>query len=139
MSKKASTYYPQYSLDGKRSGKKSLIFKHQGVHFYWQIPLLGPTQTQREVMQFAYGRGLPPVIFVCHESPVSTDRMGFIDPYEAHRSYSPYAIAVASVHCVGEEKPRTFEVLFCDIEFHEHNADRHVDESYRGVYVKEVK
>lgn len=139
MSNKVSAYYPQYSLDGKHQAKRTLIFKHNGIFFRWKVPFFGPTQTQREAMDWAYGRTLPPVILVRHESPASVKNKCFVDPYEPHRTYYPYAVSVAVIHCVGEENPRTLNVYFCNIELHEHGADRHVDTRHQGVYVEEIK
>ncbi|MEK7480849.1 MAG: hypothetical protein AAB604_01970 [Patescibacteria group bacterium] len=136
MSKKASTYFPNYQLrrgiDPVRS--REISFPHAGIYFIMKMPFFGATETQKAALQWA-AWNMPPVICVKHEAPVAPDRNGFSDPGELHRTYYPYAMVIATLECLGEEMPRKIKIYFCDVELHEENQFQHKHSRNKGVYI----
>lgn len=131
MSKKTSTYYPNYQLRYRTDvTSKSIWFTHAGIYFVTKLPLFGATETHKEALKWAQN-SIPPVICVKHEALVASDRRMFCDPRELHRSFAPYAMAIATIYCLGEESPRKIKIYFCDIELHEDNV--HVKS--KGTYI----
>ncbi|MDP3794606.1 MAG: hypothetical protein Q8R13_01610 [bacterium] len=139
MSKKVSTYFPNYQL---RRGTdpvrpKEIWFQHAGIYFTTKMSLFGATETQKVALRWA-AYSTPPVICVKHEAPVAPDRKGFSDPSELHRTYYPYAMAIATLECLGEETPRKIKIYFCDMELHEENAFAHTHLRSKGTYTVPV-
>lgn len=124
MSKKVSTFFPGYQLrefrDQEYTFGKTLTFRdREGTPFSTKTPMLGMTETQKVVLNWLWWKNAPPVISVSHEKPTAPDKAPFADPKELHRSFCPYAMAVATVQCLGEARPRILKVYFCDVELHE--------------------
>ena len=138
MSNKASTFFPEYRLRA-RYGNRDIRFSHKvmGEEFSTRIPRLGITETQKAVLQWASVH-TPPVVWVSHGAPIPPDREYWNDPTARHRHFTPYAMAVARVYCLGEASWRTVKVYFCHIELHESNASRTVHSRTKGCEVVEV-
>lgn len=143
MSRKVSTYRPSYrlvrfyDLDSIQAGAEDWRFVHDG---YWFVARLsrfqGATATQVAAMNWASGK-TPPVMSVSHEKPGEPDGNGGKPLSDGcyHRHYSPYAMAVVTLDCLGEAKPRKVKVYFCNIYYHEHNAFANIDSKSRGPFV----
>lgn len=138
MSKKASMYFPNYQLrygtDPVLSSREIVFPPYAGVYFTTKTPLFGATETQKAALRWA-AWNTPPVICVKHEAPVAPDRDGFSDPNELHRTYDPYAMAIVTLECLGEEAPRKIKIYFCDVELHEENAFVKTHSKAKGVYI----
>ena len=139
MSKKISTYFPNYQLrtdlEGLVLGDNTIWFRHQDTYFLCRIPMLGMTKTQKCALRWFMWK--VPVISISHERPTEPDRpkQFFTDPDELHRHYCPYAMAVARVKLMGEETPRKIKIYFCDVELHEENQFQHKHSRGKGVYI----
>ncbi len=135
MSKKVSTYFPNYQL--KRGSDpvrlKEILFWHAGIYFATKMRFFGATETQKVALRWAADH-TPPIICVEHEAPVAPDRESFGDPNELHRAYYPYAMAIATLECLGEETPRKIKIYFCNVELHEENAFAHTHSRSKGTY-----
>ena len=138
MSKKASTYFPNYRLLRKkdRVSQNTIIFEHAGIYFTTKTPLLGATETQKIAMKWAELE-TPPVICVRHEAPTAPDKEVFAYPgQDLHIHIFPYAMVVATLEGLGEDKPRRIKIYFCDQELHEDNAHRHAHTRTKGTHVE---
>lgn len=81
--------------------------------------MFGITETQKEVLRHLWWQGTPPVISISHESPVKPDQEFLRFPgRDPHHTYRPYAMAVATVECLGQAS-RKFKVYFCNVEVHQ--------------------
>jgi hypothetical protein len=118
MSQKSSRkYFPNYQIRRNSCFADSglIEFQYGGVFFTTKMPLFGATQTQKAIMQWASLHDVPPVISVWHEAPVASDRAPFHpDLHWLHKSYAPYAMAMATLDCLGEAEPRRVKVYFCN-------------------------
>ena len=144
MSRKVSTYRPSYrlaqllDLDSIGVGLEDWRFVHGGCLFVARSSRFhGATATQVAAMNWASGAKIPPVMAVSHEKPGESDGNGGKPLFDGcyHRHYSHYAMAVVTLDCLGEAKPRKIKVYFCDISYHEHNAFANVDNTCKGTFV----
>ena len=139
MSKKTSTYFPNYQLRTDLKGMvhddNTLWFCHQNTYFLCRIPMLGMTETQKHALWYFMWKA--PVISILHERPTEPDlpKQFFTDPKELHRHYCPYAMAIATVQLMGEETPRRIKIYFCDVELHEENLLQHKHSRDKEVYI----
>jgi len=137
MSNKVRVFYPKYQLRQHCCdlvSERSVKFRYHNVLFVTSVPFFGATETQKAVLEWASWR-TPPVICIKHEKPIASDREVFQDPNELHRIFSPYAMAIATLECLGEEKPRQIKVYFCTIALHEHNEHHKIDSHSQGTFV----
>lgn len=137
LSNKVSTYFPNYQLRPRGSSLRpgSTYFNHDDTYFVVKVPIFGATETQKAALRWASFK-TPPVICVSHEKPGDPDIGPFGDPSENHRTYTPYAMAIATLECLGEKTPRRVKVYFCDIELHEDNAYAHIHARSIGTYIE---
>lgn len=115
MSKEVRKYFPEYRINSSGgSGLPEVDFRYGGVYFVARLPLFGATETQKAVVEWA-SWSLPPVMWVSHKKPTSPDRDWFNDPSEPCRQYTPYAMAIATLQCLGETATRRVKIYFCDV------------------------
>lgn len=135
---KTSTFFPKYQLGHlcARSAH-SCCFRHLGMHFVTKCPAFGMTETQKSALQWAH-HVTPPVVCISHEAPSAPDRQFIKDPNRANRVFKPYAMALATIECLGEPTPRQIKVYFCHIDLHESNQLRDTLTSLQGVYITPI-
>ena len=123
----------RHASNGGFSGLIEL--KHGDAFFTTKLPLFGATETQKRVIEWASWHNLPPIMSVQHGKPTSPDKKSFTDPNEFHRTYYPYAMAVAMVEYLGDPAPREVKVYFCDVELHEENYYAHIHSRSNGSFI----
>src|SRR5436309_701150 len=91
MSKKTSTYFPNYQLRHRTDEvySKENFFEYAGIYFTTKMPLFGATETQKAALDWAF-YNTPPVICVKHEAPTEPDMTYFRDRSDLYCTYHPY-------------------------------------------------
>lgn len=142
MSKKASTYFPEYQLNlpGDRL-RGTFTFRHEGNAYSTRVPFMssmfGMTQTQKEALRWACAHETRPVVSISHEKPGAPDKKVFRDLSELHRTLYPYAMATAEVRCLWNQT-RQLKIYFCDITFYD-SAKRRLLDCGKGCYIEEIR
>lgn len=134
MSKKTSMYFPNYQLQREEADIKQIWFSYAGIYFIAKTPFFGATKTQKTALKWAAWK-TPPVICVKHKAPITPDKDVFRDPYELHRAYYPYAMAIAILECLGEETSRKIKIYFCNAELHEDSQFTHKHLKFKSTYI----
>lgn len=119
---------------GRHSRSNEITFTFGGANLVTKAPFFGATETQKEALHWA-SYSTPPVICVEHERPVAPDKEPFYDPNDGHRYLCPYAMAMATIKCLGEEKPRKIKIYFCDAHLYENNVYNKADIWYKIAWV----
>jgi hypothetical protein len=122
MSKKIRKYFPNYQINSSGAGgPQETGFRFGDVYFVTKWPLFGATETQKAAIEWA-SWSKPPVMWVSHEKPTSPDRDRFCDPRDQCRHYKPYAMAIATLQCLGETTERKVKIYFCNLHVSVHSS-----------------
>jgi len=134
-------YFPNYQINSREGrNEHEAGFRYGEVYFVAKLPLFGATKTQKTVIQWASQR-TPPVMWVEHESPTCPDRGdSFNDPTEPCSRYIPYAMALATLQCLGEKTTRKVKIYFCNVHLSIHQAKKGwlYDVDRKGFFAIEV-
>ncbi len=139
MSKQA-VFHPNYQLHVEpkyRTCSRELRFRHGNVTFITKTPLFGASETQKAALEWA-SQSTPPVICVKHGKPTAPDKGPFGCPHDPHRHYSPYAMAIATLECLGETTPRTIKIYFCDGSVHQEDSHHKIHWEGKIAFVEPV-
>lgn len=137
---KISKYFPSYKLGASRPNSTKCPgarFEYRGTAFTTDFPMFGVTETQKAVMRWAWNK-TPPVISVSHERPVTYVGEERFWPNDLHQTYFPYAMAIATLECLGELEPRRVKVYFCNVVYHVEQGETKIHTEHKGVHVVPV-
>jgi len=108
-------YSPAYQINSSGGRNEHEVgFRYGDVYFVTKLPLFGATETQKAAVVWA-SWSKAPVMWVTHEKPAKPDREWFNQPDDACRQYKPYAMAIATLQCLGEKATRRVKIYFCNV------------------------
>ena len=135
---KISKWFPSYRLGNpnpKSTRMPGAMFEHQGTTFTTDFPMFGVTETQKAALRWAWDKKTPPVVSISHEKPITHIDDVWSNPEDLHQTYYPYAMAIATIECLGEEQSRTVRVYFCNVVYHIDNFHSNIHSEGKNTRV----